>query len=222
MVAGIYEVAVCAANTSSYTLVTADQRRSGVSNLFEITITANQKITVTWSAITNATHYNVYVRLKTYLGSPFENWYSANRRCGSSDLTATTTSLTYDITTRNNRRGAFDTFAYDETYFQPLNRDLGTVVAHISGTDTAAYYYDTLYDAMNAAGYSAYITSINGQFWFKGQIVIDSGATGVMAPYNWKRNSDISSNDEWHLWGGIPGEHHKEVVVYLWKRGLGM
>lgn len=198
LTAGTYEVGVACANTNSYTLLTADQRRSAA-DIKQVVVTANQKITVSYAAVTGATHYNIYIRNVT----TGETWYGGNRRHGSSDTTATTNALSYDITSLGTRRPHFDTFTYDTTYFTPpIALNTGTVVLHISGTNSAIYYTD-IYDAMNSAGLTAYIAYDKGQFWFKGQIIIDSGATGSLATYSLKTVSDIALNVAWHLLQGI-------------------
>jgi hypothetical protein len=197
MTAGTYDVAVACANTSSYSLLVADQRRSAAW-IGQITITAGQKINVSYPAVPSATHYNIYIKKST------ETWYGGNRRVGTSDTAATTALLTLDITTLNSRRPHFDTFSYDTTYFTPpIALNTGTVVMHISGTDMATYYYADLYNAMVAAGLSAYIAYDKGEFWFKGQIIVDAGATGALAWYNLKTVSDIALNTGVHLLQGI-------------------
>lgn len=199
LAAGTYEVGVACANTSSYSLLIADNRRSAAW-VGQVTVAANQKITVSYPAITGATHYNIYIRNVT----TGETWYGGNRRHGTADTTATTTALTYDITSLGTRRPHFDSFTYDTTYFTPpIALNTGTVVLHISGTDMSTYYYSDFYNAMNAAGLLDYIKYVNGAFWFKGQIIVDSGATGALAWYNFKTTTEIALNTDVHLLQGI-------------------
>jgi hypothetical protein len=200
LAAATYEIGVACANTSSYSTIQVDQRRSAAW-IGQVTVTANQKITVSYPAVTNATHYNIYIRNVT----TGETWYGGNRRHGSADLTATTTATTYDILSLGTRRPHFDSFAYDTTYFLPggIALNTGTVVMHISGTDVVGYYYSHFLSALTTAGYADYMSFVNGQWYLKGQIVVDSGATGSLAPYTIKDISDYCLNAGVHFLQGI-------------------
>ena len=198
LAAGTYEVGVACANTSSYTLTAADQRRSAAW-IGQVVVTANQKITVSYPAVTDATHYNIYIRNVT----TGETWYGGNRRHGTVDTSATTTLLSYDILSLGTRRPHFDNFTYDTAYFTPpIALNQGTIVVHISGTNSAIYYAD-LYNAINAAGLASHIFEEEGEFWLNGQLIIDSGATGSIAFYNFKLTSDQSLQWGIHFMQGI-------------------
>lgn len=199
LAAGTYEVAVACANTSSYSTIQVDQRRSAAW-IGQIVVAANQKINVAYPAITGASHYNIYIRNVT----TGETWYGGNRRHGTADLTATTTLLSYDILSLGTRRPHFDFFSYDTTFFQPpINTNKGSFVVHISGTDKSAYYYQDIYDALVAAGIGDMMAYVNGGAWWNGQIVADSGATGAIAWYSFKQTPDQSLNNDINPLQGI-------------------
>lgn len=139
-----------------------------------ITDSVNKTVKIDWDLVPGATYYNVYI-------STVSNTYSWVNHAGTINAAScNTNTLTIASPTNGNTYSA-DTLINPSNYYLPLNinKNLGLISVVIAGSSGVVTLSD-LKTAIDNAGFSNYCYYDKQIFVLKGNIKINSGATGSM------------------------------------------
>lgn len=171
-----YYIVVCASNSNLTYNTTNTSITSDASTEISVATTGvNRSITVTWSAVAGATHYNVY--MSTTSGN-----YSSNVcHCTASNGTATTTLLTWTQTAPPSNYYSPDTLVSGNALPFNIDKTKGNVQVVISGTGGTLTLAD-ITSALNTAGLGSYMyyDPKYYNFCLKGGITISAATTGSL------------------------------------------
>src|SRR3990167_1214564 len=150
----------------------APHRKSPEGTEYTFTTTVTDKsVSITWDAVTDATHYNIY--LTTTSGV-----YSNSSRVGSISTTPTATTNSKIISSPATT-SSWDTFTSAQTCPESLDLNLGKLTIQLSGTATSDPLQE-IKDAINTAGYSGYCYYDKHMFVLLGSIHVSGTTSGSM------------------------------------------
>ena len=180
----------------------------------------NRRFDLSWTAVTGASYYNVYI-------SRTSGDYS-QKHYGDSNSTTATNSYTFSTEeTLTYLLDINDTFALPAASTIPgnLDKELGVLYVEISGS-AGTITIPTITAALDAAGYSAYYYWDEMTFILKGSIVVVASTTGTFNPtkisifYFQGFGFNLSSSFTFK-YGTISGGLTKDGCVLGWTAGGG-
>lgn len=171
-----YYVVVCASNSNNTYSTTTSQLSSDPSTEVSVSTTGSDRsITVTWNAVSGATHYNVYISRNS------GNYYSTVTHCATTNGQATTTALTWTQTAPCSRYYSPDTLVNNAPLPYNLDRMKGSIQVVISGTGGTLTLTD-IANALTSAGMTDYFyfDELKTNFGLKGNLEIAAATTGSL------------------------------------------
>lgn len=183
------------------------------------TDTVNKSARIDWTAVTGSAGYMVYCSATS------GNYYQ--KKCVSSNNVTTTTN-TYTVTSPATYYGldSFSTFPTTVNIPNGISKELGNILVSFDGTQTL----QTIYNAIVAAGYGAYIFYDGIQFYLKGGFYCIGATAGSLSEVSkivccfqggiWNTNPNLSitfgtKDAGGHTTGGCVIFSNLESKVYM-------